>query len=100
MTKKLIRSEETYIQFTPEELAELGWEAGDKFSYRVENGAVTLTKYAKLELDMTDWPNELLLHLIKKSIEEDVSVNDVICNILTEQVEQFKPYLNGQQTPA
>lgn len=96
MTKTLKRSEELYIQFTPEELAELGWQEGDKFSWKVEDGSVKLTKYANLELDMTDWPVELLHRLIKDSIEQDVSINELIIEILTKQIEEFKPYLNGK----
>lgn len=98
MTKTLKRSEELYIQFTPEELAELGWQEGDKFSWKVEDGAVKLVKYANLQLDMTDWPKELLLRLIKDSIEQDISVNELIIEILAKQIEVFKPYINGQST--
>lgn len=96
MTKTLKRSEDLYIQFTPEELAELGWQEGDKFSWKIEDGSVKLTKYANLELDMTDWPKELLLRLIKDSVEKDVSINELIIEILTKQVEQFAPYINGK----
>jgi hypothetical protein len=70
-------------------MTELGWQEGDKFSWTVENGSVKLTKYANLELDMTDWPIELLLKLIKESVEKDISVNEVINNILKEEIEKF-----------
>jgi len=95
MTKKLQQSEETYIQFTPEELNELNIEPGDKFSCKVEGESIVLTKYAKLELDLEDWYREALIHLIKESVEKDISVNEVIEQILKSHLNQSDSHTNG-----
>ena len=92
MTKVVQQSEDLFIQFTPEELKELGYKVGDKVSCEIEGNSLKLTKYAELELDLTDYPREVLMHLIVKSIEEDISVNEVINNMLKKQIEKF----NGQ----
>ena len=89
MTKVVQQSEDLFIQFTPEELKELGCKVGDKFSCEIEGDSLKLTKHASLELDLTDYPREVLLRLIIKSIEEDISVNEVINNMLKEQIEKF-----------
>jgi hypothetical protein len=94
MTKTLQRSEDLYIQFTPEELTEFGLKEGDKFSWKTENGSIILSKCVDIEIDMTDWPVELLHYLIQKSVEKDVSVNEIIVNILEEQLKN----INGKST--
>lgn len=85
--KKILRpSEDLFIEFTPEELNELGLQSGDKLSCKIEDGSIKLTKYAKIELDLQNYPRDLLIHLIQSSAEQDISVNDVLCNILEKQL--------------
>lgn len=86
MKKTLQQSEDLYIQFTPEELNSLGMQVGDKFSCKIENGTIKLNKYVKVEIDMENWPKDLLLYLIKTSAEQDISTNDVIRNIMEQQI--------------
>lgn len=97
ITKTLQRSEDLYVQFTPEELNQLGVAPGDKFSCEIEGNSIKLIKYAEIELDMSDWPREVLMHLITKSAEENISVNEVITQLLMEQIEKFKISSNEQQ---
>lgn len=82
VTKKIQRSEDLYIQFTDEELKSLNIKAGDKFSWEVENDSVVLKKFASLDVDISEWSREVLEMLIVESVEKDISVNEVICNIL------------------
>ena len=90
MIKKTVqRSEECFVQFTDEELHQLGIKAGDKFSCHVENESVVLKKFQTIDIDMSEWSREILEMLISKSIEEDISINEVISNIL----EQMLPSL-------
>jgi hypothetical protein len=37
-----------------------------------------------IELDLAEWPRELLEYLIKRSCEEQICINKVIANILEE----------------
>jgi hypothetical protein len=79
-----------YIQFTEEELDKLDIKNGDKFDIKLqEDGSVKLEKYAKLELDINEWPVELLHFFIKESCEKDISVNEVISNLLRESLDNL-----------
>jgi len=86
IAKTVLKKEEYYIQFTDEELTELNMEKGQKFTCDLEDGGLKLTPFAKIELEMGDWPKELLEFLIQESCEKDISVNDVICNVLEEAI--------------
>lgn len=81
-TKKIQRSEELYIQFTDEELKTLGIKPGDKFSWEIENDSVVLKKCSSIEVDISEWSRDVLEMLIIESLEKDIPVNDVICDIL------------------
>jgi hypothetical protein len=87
IAKTILTKEDYYIQFTDEELAELNIEKGQKFTCDVhEDGSIKLTPYAKVELEMGDWPREVLELLIQESCEKDISVNDVFCDLLKEVI--------------
>jgi len=86
IAKTVLKKEEYYIQFTDEEMAELNIEPGQKFTCDLEDGGLKLTPFAKIELEMGNWPKELLEFLIQESCEKDISVNDVICNVLEEVI--------------
>lgn len=83
MIKKLLPSKDVYIQFTEDELLELNIAPNDKFTMEpLEDGSIKLTKFATLELDLEEFPIEVLHNLIRVSCEEDISVNEVINNSL------------------
>jgi len=82
ITKRIQRSDELFIQFTDKELEALNIKPGDKFSWEVEHECLVLKKFATLEVDISEWSREVLEMLITQSIEKDVSVNEVICDIL------------------
>jgi hypothetical protein len=86
IAKTVLKKEDYYIQFTDEEMAELNIEPGQKFTCDLEDGGLKLTPFAKIELEMGNWPKELLEFLIQESCEKDISVNDVICNVLEEVI--------------
>lgn len=88
ITKKLQQSTDLLISFTEEELGVLGLNQGDKFSvYHQDDGSILLEKFVTLELETEEWPRHILEHLIKVSCEKDVSVNEVINDVLLEFLE-------------
>jgi len=90
MKKALLPTNDLYLQFTEEELVELNIVPGDKFDVNLQDdGSIKLEKYVQLELDTEDWPIELLQLLIKESCEKDISVNDVICNLLKQGLDNL-----------
>lgn len=78
--------EDYYIEFTDEELKALKMEKGQKYSWEIKDGGVVLNPFVKVELEMGSWDRELLEFLIQKSCERDVSVNEVITEILEEAI--------------
>jgi hypothetical protein len=89
--KKVQEKTELFIQFSDEEIKEIGWEEGQKLSLDLdeETGSITLKPFVKMELDIDSWPKELLLFLIQESCEKDVSVNDVISNTLEQSLKYY-----------
>ena len=92
MIKKVLQpTNECFIQFTEEELSSIGAGPGTKFEAKVhDNGSIELRPYVKVELDMEEWPKEVLLMIIKESLDQDISANDVINNLLKESLKNFE----------
>jgi len=92
MIKKTLQpTNELFIQFSDEEVQELGLEQGQRYEVKLQDdGSVKLTPYAKLHLDIEEWSREVLLMIIKESLDQDIPVNDVINNLLKEGIESFK----------
>jgi len=96
MIKKTVqRSEDCFVQFTEEELEQLGIKAGDKFSCSIENNSVVLKKFETVDIDLSEWSRDILEMLISKSIEEDISINEVISNILEQMLPSLEEMANG-----
>lgn len=84
--KKIIEpTGDVCIKFTEEELSKLGLKQGDNLSWEEAKDGFILKKYEKIDIDISEWSREVLEMLISESVEQDVSVNDVICRILEEQ---------------
>lgn len=88
--KKVLERKEMYIQLSEEEMQELGWQEGQKLSFKFDEKtkSITLEPFVKMELDMSDWPKELLTFLISESCEKDVSVNEIVSEVLTSALKE------------
>jgi hypothetical protein len=83
--KEIKTREEAYLQFSDEEMEEYGLNKGDKFTWELqEDGSVFLRKWKKIDIELDEYPKELLLFLIKHSMDNDCTINDTI-NILLEE---------------
>jgi hypothetical protein len=89
--KKVQEKTDVFIQFSDEELEELGWEKGQKISldFDEETKTITLKPFVKVDIDMADWDREILEFLIQESCEKDISVNEVISNILEQSLNNY-----------
>jgi len=78
--KKVVQSKEEYfIQFSDEEVAELGIECGDKFTIRAnQDGSITLVPWVPVEINLDALTIVQLRKLISQSIQEDVSIGDIL----------------------
>jgi len=87
LTKKLIPTNDVCIKFTEDELIALNIKEGDKFSISVEDESIVLDKHVPLEIDLADFDRTTLEFLIAESIEQDISVNEVISSVLTKCID-------------
>lgn len=79
-----------YIEFTEEEMAELGWEDNQKLTITADKeGTITIKPWVKVDIDMTGWPKEIYELLVEKSLEEDKTVNQVIVDLIEESVKYY-----------
>lgn len=80
--KKIKRSDECFVQFTEDEMTKLGMQVGDKFTIEETEDGIVLKKYAKLEIDLSEFPRETLEFLISESCEKDISISEVVENVI------------------
>jgi len=90
--KKILEKKDLYIQFSEDEMQELGWEEGQKLSFKFdeETKAITLEPFVKMDLDISEWSREILEFLIAESCERDISVNEVINEVLKESLKKYE----------
>lgn len=92
MIKKTLQpTNELCIQFSDEEIQELGLEQGQRFEVQLtEEGAIKLIPFAKIELELEDWPRKALEAIIKESCERDISAGDVIVDMIKNGLQMFE----------
>lgn len=89
--KTVKEKKELYIEFSDEEIKELGWKENQKLSMTLtENGAISIQPYVEVEIDISNYPKEILQWLIQESVEKDISVNEVICNVIESYISEDK----------
>ena len=88
--KKVQEKKELFLQFSEEEMQEMGWEEGQKLSLKFDEDtkAITLEPFVKMELDITEWPVEILQFLVGESCERDVPVNEIINETLLKYIDK------------
>jgi hypothetical protein len=85
--KQIKEKTDLYIEFTEEEKKELGWKDNQKFSWElIENGGICLKPYVSVDIDMSSYPREILEFLVSESCNRDISVNEVIQEILEKKL--------------
>ena len=91
MIKKTIEpTGDVCVKFTEDELAQLNIKQGDKFSIKETDEGILLEKFATIELNLSEFSREIMEHLIQESCDKDISINEVMSNILEKGLEQYK----------
>lgn len=91
MIKKTVEpTGDVCVKFTEDELAQLNIKQGDKFSIKETDDGILLQKFATIDIDLSEFSREILEFLIQESCNKDVSVNEVISDVLEKVVEQYK----------
>lgn len=83
MIKKLLEpTGDVCVKFTEDELISLNIKQGDKFSFKETEDGILLEKFASIDIDLSDFNRDVLEYLIQMSCEKDISINDVVSEIL------------------
>jgi hypothetical protein len=87
ITKTIEPTGDVCVKFTEEELTQLNIKQGDKFSIKELDSGILLEKFATIELDLAEFNRDTLEFLIQESCNKDISINEVISNILEKLIE-------------
>jgi hypothetical protein len=91
MIKKTVEpTGEVCVKFTEDELAQLNIKQGDKFSIKETSEGILLEKFATVDIDLNEVDRGILEFLIQESCDKDVSINQVISDLLEKGLEQYK----------
>jgi hypothetical protein len=91
MIKKTIEpTGDVCVKFTEDELVKLNIKQGDKFSIKESDEGILLEKFSTVDINLSELNREILEFLIQESCEKDVSINDVISDLLEKGLEQYK----------
>jgi hypothetical protein len=78
------------VKFTEDELAQLNIKQGDKFSIKETDEGVLLQRFDTVDINLSELDRELLEFLIQESCDKDISINEVISNLLEKGLDQYK----------
>jgi hypothetical protein len=86
--KKVQEKKELFLQFSEEEMQEMGWEEGQKLSLKFDEDtkAITIEPFVKMDIDIGEWDREILEYLVGESCDRDVSVNEIINESLEKMI--------------
>jgi bifunctional DNA-binding transcriptional regulator/antitoxin component of YhaV-PrlF toxin-antitoxin module len=91
MIKKTVEpTGDVCVKFTEDELARLNIKQGDKFSIKETDGGILLEKFATVDINLSELNREILEFLIQESCDKDISINEVISQLLEKGLEQYK----------
>jgi len=82
ITKVIEPTGEVCVKFTDEEMSQLGINCGDKFSVEYNDNGITLKKYSSIDIDLSEYPRELLEFIIIESNRLDLTISEFMEDIL------------------
>ena len=85
-TKIVKEKRELYIDFSEEEIQELGWKDNQKLSIDLEGESIVIKPWVSVEIDTSNWPKEIFEMLVQISLEQDKTVNEIIVDLITKAV--------------
>jgi hypothetical protein len=85
--KTVKEKRDLYIDFSEEEIAEMGWKDNQKVSLKVhDDGSILVEPYKTIELDIDSWDPSVFKMLVVSSMEQDKTVNDVIVDLISKSL--------------
>lgn len=95
--KKITTKTVSVIEFTEEEVEELGLRPDWNYSLSEDNGKILLVPYKEVEIEFESFDKKTLIYLIEESVEKDISINEVVSEILQQMVDRYKPTDNQRE---
>lgn len=92
MIKTVQKKEEYFIQFTDEEMNELGFKPNTKFTVELseDKSGLILTPHEEIEIDLEEFSKEDLINIIVAANKLDMTFEDFVVDSLTKFCEAHK----------
>lgn len=85
MIKTVQKKEEYFIQFTDEEMDQLGFKPNTRFTVELneDKNSLTLTPHEEVEIDLEEFSKEELINIIVASNKLDMTFEEFLVDSLT-----------------
>lgn len=92
MIKTVQKKEEFFIEFTDEEMNELGFKPNTKFTIELneDKSGLILTPHEEVEIDLEEFSKEELINIIVAANEKDMTFEEFLVDSLTKFCEAHK----------
>jgi negative regulator of genetic competence, sporulation and motility len=92
MIKTVQKKEEFFIEFTDEEMNELGFKPNTKFTVELseDKSGLKLIPHEEIDIDLNEFSKEELINLIVAANEKDMTFEDFLVDSLTKFCEVHK----------
>ena len=92
MIKTVQKKEEYFIQFTDEEMDQLGFKPNTRFTIELseDKSGLKLTPHEEIEIDLDEFSKEELINIIVAANKADMTCEDFIVDSLTKFCEDYK----------
>jgi|688.fasta_scaffold68032_3 hypothetical protein len=91
MIKEVLKKEEYYIQFTDEEMEQLGFNPNTKFTVELneDKTGLKLTPHEEIEIDLEEFSKEELINIIVAANKVDMTFEEFLVDSLTKFCEAY-----------
>jgi len=92
MIKTVQKKEEYFIQFTDEEMDQLGFKPNTRFTIELseDKSGLILTPHEEMEIDLDEFSKEDLINIIVAANKADMTFEDFVVDSLTKFCEAHK----------
>jgi len=97
MIKTVQKKEEYFIQFTDEEMDQLGFKPNTRFTIELseDKSGLKLTPHEEIEIDLDEFSKEELINMIHAANKLDMTFEDFVVDSLTKFCEDYKDKNEG-----
>lgn len=91
MIKTVQKKEEYFIQFTDEEMNELGFKPNTRFTVKLneDKRSLTLTPHKEIDIDLNEFSKEDLINIIVAANKQGITFEDFLVDSLTKFCETY-----------